>query len=116
MLGEKSVKIITDLCDLNAKAGGICSEWCVGAAEDAELHLFGELGIPRDYPWCIVRGGVSVEEARAIVCGFHNIGCETSFRMGKNATTVQVFAYRKMANWELQLSPLARQNMVRPEP
>jgi hypothetical protein len=96
MITESSEKIIRDFCDLNEKAGGNCSEWCVGATEDAERHLYEELGIPRDYPWCIHRCAVSAKEARAIVEGFHNVGCETRFCVGNTASAIYVFAYRKL--------------------
>lgn len=95
MMAESSEKIINEFCELNAKAGGNCSEWCVGTTNDAERHLFEELGIPRDYPWCIHRCAISAEEARAIVEGFHNIGCEARLSPANNPPATFVFAYRK---------------------
>jgi hypothetical protein len=97
MKAQETSKIIRELCELNAKAGGVCAEWCVGATDDAERHLFEELGIPRDYNWCIHRRAISAREARAIVLGFHNIGCEASYAEGGDESAVYVFAYRKLA-------------------
>ena len=97
MMTENTAEIIREVCELNAKAGGICSDWCVGATDDAERHLFQELGIPRDYRWCIHRRAVSAKEARAIVQGFHNIGFEASFDGSDDESALQVFAYRKIA-------------------
>ena len=98
MMAEETAKIIKEFCDLNAKAGGNCSEWCIGTTDDVERHLFGELGITRDYPWCIYRCALSAKEARAIMLGFHNIGFEASFggRGNEDETAVYVFAYRKV--------------------
>jgi hypothetical protein len=95
MRAESTEEIIRQFCELNAKGGGICSEWCVGVTEDAEHHLFEELGIPRDYPWCIHRCAASAKEARAIVEGFHNVGCEARFSRINGSRAVYVFAYRK---------------------
>jgi hypothetical protein len=97
MRTEATIDIIREFCELNTKSGGICAEWCVGATDDAEHHLFEELGIPRDYHWCIHRRAISAREARAIVLGFHNIGCEASFVKGEDESAVHVFAYRKLA-------------------
>ena len=96
MCVEETVDIIREFCELNAKSGGVCAEWCVGATDDAERHLYEELGLPRDYRWCIHRRATSAREARAIVLGFHNIGCEAIFVKGEDESAVHVFAYRKM--------------------
>lgn len=94
---EKMDEIIREFCELNAKSGGNCSEWCVGVTDDVERHLYRELGIPHDYRWCIHRRAVSAEEARAIAQGFLNIGYETSPDRNGNEFAIYVFAYRKLA-------------------
>jgi hypothetical protein len=97
MIAENKAKIIKDFCELNAKAGGTCSDWCIGATDDAERHLFGEVGIARDYSWYIYRCALSAREARAIVLGFHNIGFEANFSGldGEDESAIYVYAYRK---------------------
>jgi hypothetical protein len=97
MITEETATIIRDFCELNAKAGGICSEWCIGVTDNVERDLFEELGIPRDYCWCIHRCALSAKEARAIMLGFRNIGFETysNGKESENESKIYVFAYRK---------------------
>lgn len=97
MIAKESVEIIREFCELNAKAGGVCSEWCVGTTDDAERCLYQELGLPRDYHWVIHRCAGSAKEARAIVLGFHNIGCEANLEQSSDESAVHVFAYRKIS-------------------
>lgn len=97
MSAAETASIIREFCELNAKAGGVCAEWCVGTTSDAERHLFQELRLPRDYRWCIHRRAISAKEARAIVLGFENIGFQASLARGNDESAVHVFAYRKLS-------------------
>jgi hypothetical protein len=93
---ESSVKIIGDFCDLNAKAGGTCSDWCIGATDDVS-QLRERLGIPHDYDWCLCHCATSAAEAKAIVLGFHNVGFQLSADAAgpPNDSAVYVYTYRK---------------------
>jgi hypothetical protein len=95
MIAESTARIIREICELNALGEG---DWHIGAASDAERHLFKDLELPRNYRWCIHRCTASAKEAQAIILAFSNVGFQKCPRAGggNDESAVHVFAYRKI--------------------